>query len=227
MLGNADAEAAFRDWAGRMRGRVVLAYITGRGIDDIRALIGEGRIPEADYAAPDVGTAAWDLRDPHNRLGRHYRELADPAWPAQRFRELGHSADTPLQGPEGQGRFKASFFWNGKEPSLEAFKDRLRMEQDWRLLVTAGQYLDVLPHCYSKGQALRFLAAASGIGLKRCVCAGDMEQDLDMFDAAGAGIVPSNALPAVKEALKDGSSYFSSEPEAWGVLDGLRRLGFA
>lgn len=205
--------------------RVALAYITGRSIVEVRSLINEGRIPEADFAGTDVGTAVWDLRDPHNRLGRHYRELADPAWPAQILRNLGQSEETPLQGPQSQGRFKASFYWNGGEDSLQSFKARLSGQRDWRLLVTAGQYLDLLPHCYSKGQALRFLAAASGLGLKRCIASGDMEHDLDMFEAAGAGIVPANALPAVKSALAQGRAYLSDLPEAWGLLDGLRRMG--
>jgi hydroxymethylpyrimidine pyrophosphatase-like HAD family hydrolase len=225
VLGDPGAEAAFHAWKGRMGERVALAYVTGRAIEDVRSLIADGRIPEADYAATDVGTLMWDLRDPQNRLGRHYRDLADPAWPAQLFRQLGRSETTPLQDPGSQGRFKASFFWDGEAGSLRAFKDRMRGQRDWRLLVTAGQYLDLLPHCYSKGQALRFLAAASGLGLKRCIAAGDMEHDLDMFEAAGSGIVPSNALPALKDALAQGSAYLSGRPEAWGLLDGLHRMG--
>lgn len=226
VLGNPEAEAAFRTWKLRMAGRMEVAYITGRGIDDVRALISQGRIPDAEYAATEVGTAVWDLRDPHNHLGRHYQDLADPAWPAQDLRALGNSKETPVQGPEGQGRFKASFFWDGQASSLDAFKRRLKVKPDWRLLVTADHYLDLLPHCYSKGQALRFLAAASGMGLKRCIAAGDMEHDLDMFEAAASGIVPDNALPALKNALKDSPVYISGQTQAWGLLDGLRRLGF-
>ena len=225
VLGDPEGEAAFRAWAERQAGKVTLAYITGRSIESVRALIGEGRLPDAQFAATDVGTAIWDLRDPANRLGRHYRDLADPAWPAERFRTLGHAPDTQLQGPDGQGRFKASFYWDGRDESLEAFKQRLRVERDWRLLATAGQYLDVLPHCFSKGQALRFLAAASGIGLKRTITAGDMEHDLDMFEAAGHGVAPVNALAAVKAALKDGPAYLAQAREALGVLEGLGRLG--
>jgi HAD superfamily hydrolase (TIGR01484 family) len=227
VLGDAAGEAAFRLWAASVRGRVALAYVTGRSIESVRELMESGRIPPADYASTAVGSEVWDLRDSQNRLGRHYRELADPAWPAQRIRESGHSEATPLQGPEGQGRFKSSFFWNGDAAALEAFKMRLAWHDDWRLEVVAGRYLDVLPRCFGKAQALRFLAAASGVDLKHVVAAGDMEHDLEMLKIAGHAIVPANGLDGLKAALEDSAAFFAENKGAWGLLEGLKRLGLA
>lgn len=227
VLGDGAGESAFRLWAQARQGRVVLAYNTGRGIDSVRELIAQGRLPEADYAATAVGTEVWDLRDPQNRLGRHYRDLADPAWPAQRLRELGESPETPLQGPEGQGRFKSSFYWNGRDAALDAFCRRLSVHTDWRLVTTAGMYLDVLPRCFGKGQALRFLAAAAGVEMKRVVAAGDMEHDEEMLRAAGHAIVPANALPSLKAALQDSAAFFAEGREGLGLMEGLRRVGLA
>jgi sucrose-phosphate synthase len=225
VLGDPEGEARFRDWALRTRGRVTLAYVTGRNINSVRAMIAEGRLPEADYVSTDVGTSIWDLRDPENRLARHYQRLVDPDWPAQRLRETGASEHTPLQGPEGQGPYKSSFHWDGAEESLAEFSARIAWQLDKRLIVTAGQYLDVLPFCYGKGQAVRFLAAAAGAELKRTIVAGDMENDLDMFQLGARGIVPANALPGLRRALEDSDAYFSAEREAHGLLDGLARLG--
>jgi HAD superfamily hydrolase (TIGR01484 family) len=227
VLGDPEGEARFRDWAQRLRGRVILAYVTGRNIHSVRALIAEGRLPAADYASTDVGTSLWDLGDPQNRLARHYASLADPQWPAQRIRDAGAHASTPLQGPEGQGAFKSSFHWDGAQESLAAFQARLGWLFDQRLIVTAGQYLDVLPMCYGKGQAVRFLAAAAGVDLKRVVVAGDMENDLDMFQVGAQGIVPANALPGLIKGLEGNSAYRSPQREAHALLDGLQRLGLA
>jgi len=227
ILGDEAGESAFRLWALSVRGRVSLAYVTGRSIESVRQLIASGRIPEADYASTAVGTEVWDLRDPQNRLGRHYRELADPAWPAERVRELGHAEATPLQEAAGQGRFKASFYWDGHPESLAALETRLRPLHDFRLVVTAGRYIDVLPHCFSKGQATRFLAASAGVDLKHTVAAGDMEHDEDMLRLAGHAILPHNALPPLKGALDGSHAYFAEGREALGVLEGLRRIGLA
>ena len=225
VLGDPAGEAAFRAWAQRTRGRVTLAYVTGRNIESVRALIAEGRLPEADFASTDVGTNLYDLRDPENRLAKHYVRLADPLWPAQQVRATGEHRDTPLQGPEGQRAFKSSFYWDGQAGSLAAFKQRIAWLLDQRLIVTAGQYLDVLPICYGKGQAVRFLAAAAGAELKRTVVAGDMENDLDMFQIGAQGIVPANALPGLVKALEGSHAYFSPQREAHALLDGLQRLG--
>lgn len=227
VLGDPEGEARFRDWAQRIRGRVTLAYVTGRHIDSVRSMVAEGQLPEADFISTDVGTKVWDPRDNQNRLARHYVNLADAGWPAERIRQACQSAATPLQHEPAQGPFKASFHWDGQAESLEAFKQQLQWLPDQRLIVTAGQYLDVLPSCYGKGQAVRFLAAAAGIELKRTVVAGDMENDLDMFSIGAQGIVPHNALPAMKEALAGSDAYFSPLPAALGLLDGLQRLGLA
>lgn len=225
VLGSDVGESAFRLWAEGVGERLRLAYVTGRSIDSVRQLISSGRIPAADYAAVAVGTEVWDLRDPQNRLGQHYRSLVDPQWPVARYRELGRSEATPLQGPEGQGPFKASFLWNGEAQALEDFKRRLDPLYDHHIQATAGTYLDVLPHCFSKGQAVRFLAAAAGVDLKRTIAAGDMEHDLDMLKAAGHAIVPVNALDGLKAALADSTAFFASGREALGLLEGLKRLG--
>ena len=225
VLGDPEGEAAFRDWFDRVRSRIKLAYITGRTLDSVRALIGQGRLPEADFAATEVGTAVCDLRDKANRLGHHYLKLADPTWPAQRFRDLCHAVDTPLQSPDDQGPYKASFFWDGRVESFALFQSRLAGQENYRVIATADSYLDILPRCYSKGQAVRFLMAACGADLRRTVVAGDMEHDLDMYDVAGHGIVPANARDKVKVALRETDAYFAKGNEGLGLVEGLARLG--
>jgi sucrose-phosphate synthase len=96
---------------------------------------------------------------------------------------------------------------------------------DFRLVVTAGRYIDVLPHCFSKGQALRFLAASAGVDLKRVAAAGDMEHDEDMLRIAGHAIIPHNALPPLRRAMEGSHAYFAEGREALGVMEGLRRIG--
>lgn len=225
VLGDPEGEALFRAWAAKVRGRVTLAYVTGRNLDDVQAFIAEGRLPLPDLVAIDVGTRIWDPHDPQNRLAQHYQRLADPLWPVERIRETGLHARTPLQHDVAQGPHKASFHWDGHAESLADFKARLGWLRDQRLIATAGQYLDVLPSCYGKGQAVRFLAAAAGVELKRTVVAGDMENDLDMFFIGAQGIVPANALPGLRDGLLGNDAYFSPYAEAHGLLDGLKRLG--
>jgi sucrose-6-phosphatase len=225
VLGDAEGEELFRAWVASTRGTVRIAYVTGRNWASVRGLIDERRVPVPDYAICDLGTHLVDLADPENRLGQRYEDLADPAWPADLIRQIGAHEHTWLQGSEGQGRFKSSFFWNGQEQSLVWFRERLGRVQDWRLIVTSGVYLDVVPTCFGKDNSVRFLADTLGIPLSRVLVAGDSENDADMIAIGARAILPSNARAAVLQAAA-GCEHFRSElPQGRGLLDGLRHFG--
>jgi hydroxymethylpyrimidine pyrophosphatase-like HAD family hydrolase len=203
---------------------MTLAYVTGRNRDDVLAQVALGRLPRPDYLVCDVGTTLHDLADPQNRLGAHFLGLAPAGWPAEALRAAGHHERTPLQGPEGQGPHKASFYWDGAQASLLAFLDRLAPLPGWRLVPSAGRYLDVLPRTFGKDQAVRFLAAAVGAPLAQVLVAGDMGNDADMFRIGACGILPANALDEAVLAAAGSVHYHSRLPAGRGLLDGIRHF---
>ena len=222
VLGDPEGEAAFRAWA--QARSLALAYVTGRNREDVLGLVTEGRLPRPDYLVCDVGTTFHDLADPHNRLGAHFIRLAPADWPAQAIRNAGHHERTPLQGPEGQGPHKASFYWDGAEDSLADFRGRLAPLPGWRLVPSAGRYLDVLPRPFGKDQAVRFLAAALGAALTQVLVAGDMGNDADMFRIGACGILPANALDEAVHAAAGSVHYRSRLPAGRGLVDGIRHF---
>jgi hydroxymethylpyrimidine pyrophosphatase-like HAD family hydrolase len=224
VLGDPEGEEMFRAWVATARATVRIAYVTGRNWPSVRGLIDEHRVPVPDFAVCDLGTHMVDLADPDNRLGQRYENLADPAWPADLIRQIGAHEHTWLQGPEGQGRFKSSFFWNGQEQSLIWFRERLGRVPDWRLIVTSGTYLDVVPICFGKDNSVLFLANTLGIPLSRVLVAGDSENDADMIAIGARAILPSNARTAVLEAAARAEHFLSSLPQGRGLLDGLRHF---
>jgi len=225
VLGDTEGEDLFKAWADAARAKMRIAYVTGRNWASVCGLIDERRVPVPDYAVCDLGTHIVDLADPGNQLGRRYESLADPAWPAETIRQAGAHEQTWLQGPEGQGRFKSSFFWNGQERSLNWFRERLSGIPDWRLIVTSGTYLDVVPVCFGKDNSVRFLAESLGLPLSRVVVAGDSENDADMLAVGARAILPSNARPAALEAAAGREYYLSPLPQGRGLVDGLRHFG--
>jgi hydroxymethylpyrimidine pyrophosphatase-like HAD family hydrolase len=227
ILGDPSGEDAFRRWAERRGSRIALAYVTGRSAHNVRAFVAEGRLPEPDCAATDIGTDLALFRGHPEIWRQQYLAMAPPAWPAELIREWGASPETPLQEARNQGTFKASFYWDGSSSAREGLERRLAAIGGWRLSAVAGRYLDVLPPALGKGPALRFLSGRFGVGLERVAAAGDMEHDLEMLSAAGEALVPANALAPVLEAASAKGWFVSSRPEAWGLLDGLARLGLA
>lgn len=59
-------------------------------------------------------------------------------------------------------------------------------------------YLDVTHQEANKGNAVRLLAAAQGIGVDEVAVLGDMQNDVPMFGVAGFSVAMGNASPEVK-----------------------------
>jgi len=59
-------------------------------------------------------------------------------------------------------------------------------------------YLDVTHREANKGNAIRLLAAAQGIGVEEVAVLGDMVNDVPMFEVAGFSVAMGNATPEVQ-----------------------------
>jgi len=84
---------------------------------------------------------------------------------------------------------------------------------------------DVLPRGAGKGRATRFLASFWRVPAERVVAAGDSANDLELFRAAGHGIVVGNARAELRDALAQDHVYFARADRARGILEGLRHFG--
>ncbi len=89
-----------------------------------------------------------------------------------------------------------------------------------RLVLSRRNYLELLPHGVSKGEALKVVAEHLGIPLARTVAVGDQENDLEMIRAAGVGVAMPNSPPEVRA----GADRVAPPPEAGGLLALLAEL---
>jgi hypothetical protein len=79
---------------------------------------------------------------------------------------------------------------------------------------------------FNKGSALAEIARLLGIGADEVVAAGDHLNDLPMLSRRYARwlIAPGNAIPCVKQTVRDQSGHVSEEYFGRGVAQGLRSL---
>jgi len=71
----------------------------------------------------------------------------------------------------------------------------------------------------SKGQALRRLAAETGIPVGEFLAVGDSENDLEMIEAAGVGVAVANA----GNGLKAASGYVAEKEDGDGFVEAVTR----
>ena len=227
LLGDEQGVAQLHAFVERYRASLRLAYVTGRYLFSVRKLVEERRLPAPDYVCSNVGTeiSAWD--DPQNAAGRKYAARISPDWDLEKIYTEGMGEGIRLQDfGEDQPPFQAGFFWDGRPESLEAFRQRLADHDGLRILPSYGEFIDVLPAGFGKGEAVRFLQQELGLAPERVVVAGDAGNDAEMFETGLQGILPANALDELKAVANQAWHYQSPFPAARGVLDGLHHFGF-
>src|SRR6185295_19144244 len=90
-----------------------------------------------------------------------------------------------------------------------------------RVLITENHFLDLLPFRASKGSAVRYLSYEWKVPLERFITAGNSGNDEDMLKGKANGIVVSNYSTELEELKKHKSIYFTKNPLAKGVLEGI------
>lgn len=220
LLGDELALDEFAAWYARAKGRVRLAYSSGRFISSILQSVAASNLPEPDAVIGGVGTEAYDIV-----AGKRL-----PMWPPVSFgwnphiiREIcnSHCELTP-QPDRFLSYHKVSFFGRNLD---EAFLARLVRQlaaayQNVSIVYSSDRDLDIVPRDVDKGAAAAFLAKHWKIDPQNVIVAGDSGNDAAMFRKEFRAIVVGNAQPEVR-SLTGPHIYQAAAAYAAGVLEGL------
>jgi sucrose-phosphate synthase len=201
---------------------------TGRRLDSALKVMKQHQIPAPDVLITSGGTEI------------HYapKLTADTAWTQHIEKQwTPHVVRRVLDGLPGlvpqpkdkQSRFKISYFIDPtKAPSLEEINQLLHKEdQATNVIVSFGQFLDVLPIRASKGLALRYYAALFDIALDHILVAGGSGADEDMMRGNTLAAVVGNRHDEELSQLADiDRIYFASGRGASGILEALDHYDF-
>lgn len=149
---------------------------------------------------------AWGLE--HADVGFHFYTLAGDCW-GNRLSDdeiaylAGHMDITPFDGDsldflEGVPLAKMLMV----NPDL-AYLHEVQAAMPPELYAgstttfSSGRYLEFNPVGVSKAAGVRALAEHLGVPMDEVICCGDAANDADMLEAAGLGVVVSNATPDV------------------------------
>lgn len=92
--------------------------------------------------------------------------------------------------------------------------------QQFHVVRSGDNYLEIMDKKSGKGNALEFLSHALHIHQEEVVAFGDHENDITMIDFAGLGIAMGNAIDEVKNK----ANYVTKSNEKDGVAYALRKL---
>lgn len=226
LLGDEQGEASLRQICRDHPSSFRLALATGRPLWSVTDLISQGRLPQPVCIGSSVGTELLDCEDPTNRMGNAYAARAASDWDVEAIYAIGEGEGIHRQQFErGQPRFQAGFYWDGRTETMNAFLERVAVLEEYRVVVSSGRYVDVVPRCMGKGELALFVRQRMGIEPERVVVAGDSGNDREMFDTGLRGVVPCNALAELKNRATEAWHYSSPLPAGRGVIDGLCHFG--
>ncbi|MCB1242559.1 MAG: HAD-IIB family hydrolase [Verrucomicrobiales bacterium] len=206
---------------------------SGRSLGSLEKLFTEHQLPTPDVVICDVGTRiCYGFKEAG--LDKAWIDHIDYRWKREAVvQALAHHPGLTLQESHLQSRHKVSYYISTdgvpeESVSESSIRSALgRIAHHASLIVTHGIYLDILPKRASKGRAVRFIGNKWNIPLKETIVFGDAGNDLDMFTGATRGVVVGNHSPAMEVLRKQKRVYFSGQPSAAGILDGLQHFQFS
>ncbi len=228
LLGDPDALGSFIEALQANRKCVLFGIATGRRLDSAIQVMKKHHIPMPNVLITSLGTeiyynpnlvpdAAWEL---------HIDYLWNPRVIRRTLHEL---PGIELQPKLEQSRFKISYYIDPQiAPDVQHINKMLNKEgQAANVVLSFGQYLDIIPVRASKGLALRWVAERHDISLDRILAAGGSGADEDMMRGNILAVVVANRHNEELSDLVHGDEiFFASRPYAGGILEAIDYYDF-
>jgi len=228
LLGDPDSRGDFLRVVREHRKSVTYCIATGRRLDSALAVMKKHGIPLPDVLMSSAGARIHygsALNEDHL-----WADHIDHDWSPRRIRHL--LTDVPglkLQEKIKQTDAKISYYYDPLlAPSMDAINTLLRQQDiTANVLLSFGQFLDVLPSRASKGQALRYVAQRLGIALDKILVAGGSGADEDMMRGNTLAVVVENRHDEELSLLPEVDRiYFAEGKYAAGILKAIDHYDF-
>ena len=210
------------------RKSISFTVATGRRVDSALAVMKKHGIPSPDILITSLGTRIqYGQELTEDDL---WADHIDYDWSVRRVRQaLARLPGLLPQEQKQQTAFKISYYYDPHHaPSPDELNATLRQQEiTANIIVSFGQFLDVIPARASKGQALRYVAQRMEIPLEQILVAGGSGADEDMMRGNTLAVVVANRHHEELSLLPSRDRiYFARRSYAAGVLEAMEHYDF-
>jgi sucrose-phosphate synthase len=228
LVGNPTALRHFADVITENRKCVTFGIATGRRIDSALAFIKKHRIPTPDILISSLGTR---IHYGQSLIEDDYwADHVDHNWSGQRVRRiLGQLPGLKSQSKSEQSPFKISYYYDPAiTPTIEEIISQLRQKDvTANVILSFGQFIDVVPSRASKGQAVRYISQRFDIPLEQILVAGGSGADEDMMRGNTlAAVVGNRHNEELSQLVDQERIYFAEQDYASGILEAIDYYDF-
>jgi sucrose-phosphate synthase len=214
----------FSAWMKQYRKDIIFGIATGRNKEHAIRSLEDYNLPQPEILITSVGTELYYTEK--YIQDKQWEEHIAYCWNRNKMEEILY--DFPkitLQEQKAQRKHKLSYEVDPSfnEDDLANLNRLMQLNNiEVRILHSEYGYLDLFPIRASKGTAISYLYQKWQIGAIQCITAGNAKNDLDMLEGNVCGIVVSNYRAELETLKSSDRIYFSKEPLAKGVLEGLK-----
>ena len=228
LVGNPKALKHFADVIKENRKCVTFGIATGRRIDSALVLMKKHCIPTPDILISSLGTR---IHYGQSLIEDNYwADHIEHDWSGQRIRRIldqlhGLKPQSKLE----QTPFKVSYYYDPEvAPPVEDIISQLRQKDiTANVMLSFGQFLDVIPSRASKGQALRYVSQRLDIPLEQTLVVGGSGADEDMMRGNMlAAVVGNRNHEELSQLVDQERIYFAGQDHAQGILEAIDYYDF-
>jgi sucrose-phosphate synthase len=228
LLGNPDLLKEFVHVLKENRSRIIFGIATGRRLDSALKVLKQYAIPLPDVLITSLGTEIY--YNPGLSQDTAWSNHIDHMWNRRKVLSvLNELPGLKLQPKLEQSKYKISFYYDAAfAPDVNEINNLLHQhEQSANVVLSFGQYLDVVPVRASKGFALRWFAEMWGIPVEHILTAGGSGADEDMMRGNTKSVVVANRHhEELSELVNTDNIYFADRPFAAGILQAIEHYDF-
>ena len=227
LAGNPAALREFVDSVRSHRRSVIFGIATGRRIDTALALMRKLAIPRPDVLISSLGTRIHygQNLDEDDYWASHI----DHHWNPRKIRGMLSAQPGIKHQPQvSQTPFKISYYYDENlAPPVDDIIALLHKEElTANVVLSFGQFLDIVPSRASKGQALRYVAQRLEFPLEQTLVAGGSGADEDMMRGNTLAVVVANRHHELAGLTDQERIYFAERPHAHGILEAIEYYDF-
>ncbi len=228
LLGNPELLKGFIHVIKENRNCSTFGIATGRRLDSALKVLKQYHIPLPDVLITSLGTEIY--YNPGLNRDSAWSDHIDHMW--RRRSVISVLADMPGLKPQPQpeqSKYKVSYYYDPAiAPDVNEIVDLMQQhELSVNVVLSFGQFLDVVPLRASKGFALRWFAEMWGIPLEHILAAGGSGADEDMMRGNIKSVVVANRHhEELSELVNSEDIYFADRPFADGILQAIEHYDF-
>lgn len=224
LIGDDKELSKFLAWFELNTGNIGFGVATGRDIDSTIDVLTKNNVPIPQVLITSVGTEIYYFNNNKLVFDKRWNSFLNDEWEADKIKQVLNNFSF-LTPQEHQRELKVSY--NINEYSYNKIKSiHAKLKNNgirYKLMVTEGKYLDIIPHRASKYTAVNHVCYKWNINKENVLVVGDSGNDKDMLKKMKKGVVVCNHQKEIEHLQ---GVFFSKENYAGAILDGLKYYNF-